>query len=61
MALLWSLMLVTIVTPPIRGHHSGHVIYSDESEARGGKIVREASCSLIANGEYLSSYKVRGH
>ena len=58
MALLWSLMLVTIVTPPIRGQYSGHVIFSDKSEARNSKIVREASCSLIVNGLYLSSYKV---
>ena len=60
MALLWSLMLVTIsiVTPPIRGQYSGHVIFSDESEAHSSDIVPEASCNLIVNGEYLSSFKV---
>ena len=52
-------MLVTIVTPPIRGQYSGHVIFSDESEAHSSDIVPEASCNLIVNGEYLSSYKVR--
>ena len=59
MALLLSLMLVTLVTLPIRGQYSGHVIFPDESEPHSSKIVREASCSLIVNGEYLSSYKVR--
>ena len=58
MALLLSLMLVTLVTLPIRGQYSGHVIFPDESEPHSSKIVREASCSLIVNGEYLSSYKV---